>query len=369
VTRIAVAFAIIGLPLLGHAVLTSRLQVPDDVLSQHVTAMGSAVVFLLFLGAGLIMLGLRERAGLSRTQLGIAATAVIVLDLLSLGAYVEVEPNDPLVAYEHEEAIAFLRRDPEVFRVETTPEIHGSWAPDWALLYGMDDLNGIWNPLRLGAYDVLTWVGIERDDPFYDLYNVKYVITSRDTPVPAHFELAFDEGEQVIYRNTRSLPRSFMVYDVVIAGGDISALNKARSSRFSPRHQVVLKEEEIPLFAAGESPASEGSVRVVARRPNHLSFEVSTASAGYLFVSEMWMPGWTAHVDGEAQPVLQANYTFRAVPIPAGDHKVEMVYRPASWPLGASTTFGTVTALVAWGAWSWWEKRRNRAPAVGLPDV
>ncbi len=369
-TRITAALAVIGLPVLGHAVLSSRLQVPDDVLSQHVASMGSAIVFLLLLAAGLAIFLLRERKGLPREQLGILATAVIALDLLSLGAYVEVEPNDPLVGYQHEEAIAFLRDDPELFRVETTPEIHGSWAPDWALLYEMDDLNGIWNPLRLGAYDVLTWVGIQRGDPFYDLYNVKYVITSRDTPVPAHFELAFDEGEQLIYRNPRYLPRAFLVYDVVSAGGDISALNKARSEGFDARRQIVLKAEEVRLATSGtSSPTERGRVAIIDRGPNHVAFEVSTASAGYLFVSEMWMPGWRSYVDGEAQPVLQANYTFRAVPVPPGDHSIEMVYRPASWYVGVSITLGTVVGLIMWSGWSLWRRLRNRGPELRAPDA
>lgn len=367
-TRAGTALAVIGLPVLGHAVLTSRLRVPDDVLSQHIASIGSAIVFLLLLAAGLVIILLRERGGLSRERLGVLAIAVIALDLLSLGAYIEVEPNDPLIGYQHEEAIAFLQSDPELFRVETTSEIQGGWAPDWALLYEMDDLNGIWNPLRLGAYDVLTWVGIQREDPFYDLYNVKYVITSPDTAVPSHFELAFNEGEQLIYRNPRYLPRAFLVYDVVPAEGDISALSKARSAGFEPVRQIVLKAGEIPVPIADTSDTSEeGKVAIVDRGPNHMSFEVSTASAGYLFVSEMWMPGWTAHVDGMAQPVLQANYTFRAVYVPPGDHSVEMVYRPASWTLGASITLATVAGLVGWSGWSRWRARRDRALRLHAP--
>jgi hypothetical protein len=362
---VALAFAVFALPVLGHAVLTSRMQVPNDVFSQHITSMGSAIVFLLLLAAGLAILRLRERGGVARQTLGVLAAAVIALDLLSLGAYVEVEPNDPLVGYQHEEAIAFLRDDSDVFRVETTPEIHGSWAPDWALLYEMDDLNGIWNPLRLGAYDVLTWVGIRREDPFYDLYNVKYVITSRDTPVPTHFELALEEREQLIYRNTRYLPRAFMVYDVVPAGGDISALSRARAEGSDPRRQVVLKAEDVSPPSVDDCETTEqGKVAIIDRGPNHMVFQASTACAGHLFVSEMWMPGWTAYVDGEAHPVLQANYTFRAVPIPAGDHRVQMVYRPASWLLGLGITLTTLAGLVIWGWWTLWRRRRKPHPSL-----
>jgi hypothetical protein len=354
---IALAVALVAVPILGHAVLASRMQVPEDVFAQQIASLGSVIVFLLLLGVGLAILLMRERRGMPTRALGIVAGAVIALDLISLGAYVEVEPNDPLVGYRHEEAIAFLRADPDVFRVELAPEVTSNWAPDWALIYEMDDPNGIWNPLRLGAYDVLTWVGIQRADPFYDLYNIKYLVASRETAIPAHFRPAFEQGDELIYLNTAYLPRAYMVYDVILASGDISALNKARAEGFDPSSQVVLKQDSPTLAVQGAPGARDGEVTVTDRGPNHLAFRVSTASAGYLFVSEMWMPGWKAYVDGEVEPVLQANYTFRAVPITAGDHEVRMVYRPFSWLLGLGATLITLTALVTWGGWAFWKQR------------
>jgi membrane protein YfhO len=357
-SRIAGALALVGLPILGHAVLTSRMSVPQDVLSQHVASMGSLVFFLLVLGAGLGGLVLRQKALVGSTMLGMLTVTVIGLDLLSQGAYVEAEPNNPLASYDHDEELAFLRSDLEPYRVETTTDVHGSWAPDWALIDGMDDLNGIWNPLRLGAYDVLTWVGIQRGDPFYNLYNVRYLITSRETAVPDHFELAFDRGTQPIYRNTQALPRAFMVYDVLLADGDIAALGMARSADFDPRTQIVLKRDSASVLPSTSAKKGQSSVLCVGRGPNHIDFEVSTLVDGYLFVSEMWMPGWEADVDGRKQEVLQANYTFRAVHVAAGTHRIHMVYRPVSWFVGLGITLATIVVLLTWAGWSLVNRQR-----------
>jgi hypothetical protein len=310
--------------------------------------MGSVVILVLLLGAATAGLWARLNGALTRGALGVLATAAIAIDLLSQGAYVEIEPNDPLVGYRHEAEIAMLQGDPEVYRVETTAEVHGGWAPDWVLLHGMDDLNGIWNPLRLGAYDVLTWIGIRREDPFYNLYNVKYLITSPQTPVPAHFELISDDGEHRIYRNPAALPRAFMVYDVVLAGGDIGALQAARREGFDPRTQIVLKKSSRASSTEGASGA-DGEVAIAGRGPNHLDLRVTTRVDGYLFVGEMWMPGWVAYVDGIETEVLQANYTFRAVRVPAGTHDVHMAYKPAAWRLGVGITLATMALLALWG--------------------
>jgi hypothetical protein len=342
--------ALVGLPLLGYAVLVSR-QLPRDMLYQSVVSMGSLAFALLMLGASLGWLALRRRGLASRALLGALAIGLIAFDLISLGAYLEVEPNDPLVGYHNERAIKFLRDDPEVFRVETPAEVQGGWAPDWALVNGMDDLSGIWNPLRLGAYDVLTWVGIGRESRFYDLYNVKYLIAGESTVVPAHFEPAFENGKQSIYRNPRALPRAYMVYRAQVVGGDIRALNIARADGFDPATEVVLKKGESVAPLDVDPGHGERRVEIVDRGPNHLDIHVVTPTQGYLFVGEMWMPGWVAYVDGERHEVIKANYTFRAVHVPSGSHDVRMVYRPRSWFAGLGITLITLVALIVWTVW------------------
>jgi hypothetical protein len=339
--------ALVGVPVLGHAVLVSRQQ-PREIVSQMVTSLGSVVWAVFLLGLSLGWLTLRRRGLASRAALSVAAVGLIAFDLISLGAYVEVEPNDPLQAYRHASTIEFLRADPEVFRVETPAEVQGGWAPDWALIYEMDDLSGIWNPLRLGAYDVLTWVGIGRESRFYDLYNVKYLIAGEDTAVPAHFVPVHQDGKRMLYQNPRALPRAFMVYQSKVVGGDIRALNVARGEGFDPAQQVVLKAggEARPLDVDPGSGA--GRVTIVGRGPNHLDFVVETPVEGYLVVSEMWMPDWVAEVSGERQDVIQANYTFRAVYVPPGRHDIHMVYRPRPWRIGLGVTSATISLLAVW---------------------
>jgi hypothetical protein len=341
------ALGLVGIPLLGHAVLVSRQQ-PQEILSQIVGSMSGLVYAVLLLAASLGWLTLRRRGLVSRSVAAAAAVALIAFDLISLGAYVEIEPNDPLAGYRHDEVIAFLRADPEVFRVETPAEVQGGWAPDWALIYEMDDLSGIWNPLRLGAYDVLTWVGIGRESRFYDLYNVKYLIAGENTSVPDHFVPAYRDGKRTLYRNPRVLPRAFMVYQAEVVGGDIRALNAARSEGFDPAVQVVLKPGGTARALNSDPGVSGGRVEIVDRGPNHLDFQVETPAEGYLVVSEMWMPGWMADVSGTRQEVIQANYTFRAVYVPAGSHEIRMFYRPRSWLIGLGVTLATWGVLAVW---------------------
>jgi uncharacterized membrane protein YfhO len=42
-----------------------------------------------------------------------------------------------------------------------------------------------------------------------------------------------------------------------------------------------------------------------------------------------------ATLDGRGEPLLRVDYTFRGVPLPAGTHRIELEYRPASVRRGA----------------------------------
>lgn len=350
---------LVGLPLLGHAVLVSRAM-SADVLTQMAVSLGSLVFFLVLFSAGMGWLALR-RHGLARPAvLGVSAVCLIAFDLLSLGAYVEIEPNSPLVGYQIDPVLGFLKSDPEPFRVEVLPGAPVNWAPDWALIHEMDDWGGIWNPLRLGAYDVLTWAGIDRQTPYYNLYNIKYIIADRETAVPAHWEVAFTHEDGVVYRNPRALPRACMIYKAEVVNGQTEALNAARRGDLDPWRQVVLEKgfDVVPLDAAPGD--GEQRVEIVGRGPNHLDLHVVTPVEGYLFVSEMWMPDWVALVDGQEREVARADFTFRAVHLQAGEHTVHMVYRPRLWFWGAGITLVTIIALVAWNIGRLW--RRYRTP-------
>jgi uncharacterized membrane protein YfhO len=62
--------------------------------------------------------------------------------------------------------------------------------------------------------------------------------------------------------------------------------------------------------------------------PDLVTVEAKLPRAGFLVLSDTYFPGWTAAVDGRETPIYRANYTFRAVALPAGAHTVTFSYRP-----------------------------------------
>lgn len=65
----------------------------------------------------------------------------------------------------------------------------------------------------------------------------------------------------------------------------------------------------------------------------------------WLVVADAPYPGWRATVDGEAVPIYPANVLGKAVAVPAGGHRVELVFAPRSYARGRAIS--GVTALLA----------------------
>src|SRR5262249_49320150 len=109
-----------------------------------------------------------------------------------------------------------------------------------------------------------------------------------------------------------------------------------------PRSTVVLEAAEPPL--AVPAPDAAESVRVLADAPELIRLAVALDAAGVLVIRDTWFPGWEAHVDGTAAPILRANHAFRALPLSRGAHTVELAYRPLSFRLGIALSLAGLVA-------------------------
>jgi len=143
----------------------------------------------------------------------------------------------------------------------------------------------------------------------------------RDLPTPLVLPLR-------LYRVGRPLPRTYVVGGARVADGEES-LRALGDPAFDPRREVV-------LASGAASPASlPGTSQVTDLRADRVRLHAILSAPGYLVLVDTYDPGWRARMDGGSEVVvLRANGSFRAVPLPAGEHDVEMVYRPPSVLLG-----------------------------------
>jgi hypothetical protein len=112
---------------------------------------------------------------------------------------------------------------------------------------------------------------------------------------------------------------------------------------------VILESEEDNPETNCSTGSQMATVSIVEDRPNKIKMQVNTQASGWLVLSDQWYPGWTAEIDGEETSILRANYLFRAVKLPAGDHQVVWKYNPLSFRMGLliSTISWLVIGIIA----------------------
>jgi hypothetical protein len=150
-----------------------------------------------------------------------------------------------------------------------------------------------------------------------------------------------------MYRVPDPLPRTYVVSGVRVADDD-AALSLLDDPAFDPTREVVLSAGDAP--SAGRAPAPRpafaGRSRVALFRPDRVALECEASEDGFAVLLDTFDEGWKVRVDGADARLLRANVAFRAVAVPAGRHRVEMVYRPRPALAGLVATAVTLAAAL-----------------------
>ena len=165
-----------------------------------------------------------------------------------------------------------------------------------------------------------------------DLLNVKYEILYASKAI----------GFRPTY-----LPRAFLVpHSRFVEKEEI--LDILTSSDFDP-HKTVLLEKvggaEYPEAVSLES-SSSGEVEIKSYRPDSILLTTDAPVPAYLFLSEIFYPGWKAFIDGQPTRILRGNYLFRVIEVPPGSHNIELVYTPFTIKIGMWVSFLTLVLII-----------------------
>ncbi len=79
---------------------------------------------------------------------------------------------------------------------------------------------------------------------------------------------------------------------------------------------------------------------------NRLVLDFHMPERGMLVLSEIYYPGWKAFLDGKEKEIYKANYLFRAVYAPEGDHHLELVFEPSRFTHGMVFTISFLVLLM-----------------------
>lgn len=148
-----------------------------------------------------------------------------------------------------------------------------------------------------------------------------------------------------VFENRDILPRAFLAsnYEGPPPLADVvnmtdEEIAKERRKRIFERlldpdfdwRNVLILEKPSPI-----SPQfGQGSSEIVSYNPNEVIVKTKSDQPKLLFLTDNYYPGWKAKVDEQETEILRADYTFRAVPLIAGEHEIRFYYDPMSFKLG-----------------------------------
>jgi hypothetical protein len=195
------------------------------------------------------------------------------------------------------------------------------------------------------------------------LLNVRYILWPNWDPrlgqgpevnIVSRTQMQGGRPYETLYADA-GLPRARLVASAVVKSDD-EDVDYMLSDAFDPETQVVLPEA--PPVALDGGPVT-GSVRWEEDTPNRLRLSVTSDRPALLVVADNWFPAWHASVDGTDAPVLRAYHTLRAIPVPAGEHTVEMWYHSDILMRSLWLSLAALAVLLALGAWGMLRNRRR----------
>jgi hypothetical protein len=194
------------------------------------------------------------------------------------------------------------------------------------------------------------------DTPLIDLANSKYILAlkydksgsvDKEGNVSYKFQLpklkpVFEDRSVVVLENTSALPRAFLVYDYQIETDKRKIFDVLLGPKFNFKKKIVLEEKISNSLKIGEIK----QVKYLGEINGESRILVNHEGEGLLFVSDSYYPGWKAYVDGQETKIYRANYTFRAVFVPEGEHEIKFLFQPQSFKIGAGISIFILVVLI-----------------------
>ncbi|NPV06721.1 MAG: YfhO family protein [Anaerolineae bacterium] len=272
--------------------------------------------------------------------LGLAA-AIVAFDLFTVGWRNSLSSDPPQARQQAPGAATAMRADAgrEIFRAFNEFALDGNYG----VQFGLEDIWGA-SPLRLARYqELVSSVPWER---LWPLLDVRYVATWRPE-LPLASQIIYQEqvGDETTYVYVHRLlgdyPRAWLVGQAEIVPPE-ATLERLTEPAFDPWRTALL--EEAPPFSLSPE-AGAGLVRWQAHEPERLVLFVRATGNSLLVLSEVHYPGWRAWVDGQPTQLLVADHALRAVPVPEGEHRVELRFVPSLWMLGLGVSLVSLAVL------------------------
>lgn len=152
--------------------------------------------------------------------------------------------------------------------------------------------------------------------PVLNMLNMKYAIVNPENPM--------------IVENPNAMGNAWFVDDVVIAN---TPNEESEALNTIDLHNTLVTDikyqDQVKNFKSHHD--STAHIQLTKYAPDYVEYDCQAAEDGLVVFSEIYYPyGWNAYIDGKPADHFRANYTLRAMNVPAGKHHIRFEFRPAT---------------------------------------
>ena len=284
---------------------------------------------------------------------GVAICALVAVNLFSIGKrYLNADhfttPKDFNKPFAERPVDQMIKADPDPsYRVldlsvnvfnSSVPSYHhksvGGYSPaklqryqDLIEHYLTGEINAIYGSMQEAETIDDVEAGLPAT-PVLNALNTRYIVIGGDY-APAY--------------NAGALGNAWFVDEVVPAASPDEEI--AFLGSVDLRHQAVIGRD-MPAVKAAPADSTD-TIVLTSYAPNELRYHYQAAGDRLAVFSEIYYPdGWKAQVDGAPAEVLRADWTLRAMALPAGGHDIVMRFEPDSYRVGAGISRASSITLI-----------------------
>jgi hypothetical protein len=348
---------------------------------------GLYVALVAAAGAALIYLRLQQKITVTVLIAGLCLLTLfdtwrvdkVYLTYVDPDRYTDIRAENP-------RAVQFLKADPELFRIFPIPSFKILDQPGYHL-YGVPIITGF-HDLTIGRYDrilqeiepvvqmlsakYMQGAEVPYGDgellaaiqPLLNLLNGKYLVVPKPLELQVtDFPLRYESERFRLYENTQVLPWYYLAPEVEVVEDGMQVLERLRSGQVDPQRVVLLEEQpSIMLDGKGDVSRDRAEPLTYDLPAGLIRLRTHSEGARVLVVSENYHTNWSVFVDGQPAQMLRANYVWKGVVVPAGDHEVEFRYFSTTLAWSRAATLLSLLLIVGMGVRTYW--RRSLAPAA-----
>ncbi len=208
------------------------------------------------------------------------------------------------------------------------------------MLYGFDMVSfDEWSPMHYGRYVQLAR---QLNLQLMSRMSLKYILAP-PRPLPFSAKEMKRNQDWVLLENGNAVSRAVLVQGIPMGTSSSRIPFLMNNPRYHPESQAFIEgEAQVSSF---QFESVGGRVQIIKDTPHEVEIRAEAEKDCFLVLADAFDPGWKAVMDDHPTRIYIADYLFRGVRLPAGQHQVCFQYFPLDFHMGL---FISLCSLILW---------------------